>query len=38
VYKGGKKVDDWKDEMDEDIIQTISEELEGTEFQRFLNY
>jgi hypothetical protein len=37
VYKGGKKVDDWKDEMDEDIIQTISEELEGTEFQRFLN-
>ncbi len=36
VYKGKKKMNDWKGELDESIINEIYDELRGTEFERFL--
>ncbi|MFW6046522.1 MAG: sulfotransferase family protein [Candidatus Woesearchaeota archaeon] len=38
VYKGGKKLDDWKEELNYEIIKTVYRELEDTEFKDFLKY
>ena len=38
IYKGGKKIDDWKEELDHKIINTVYTELEDTEFSHFLDY
>lgn len=36
VYKGKQDVDIWKKELDSHIIEAVSKELKGTEFERFL--
>lgn len=36
VYKAGKKVDDWKDELDQSIIDSVYKELANTEFEPYL--
>ncbi|MGM7683384.1 sulfotransferase family protein [Cytobacillus sp. Hm23] len=36
VYKGQKDVNDWKGELDQNIVRKIYESLENTEFERFL--
>jgi len=37
VYKGKKDVGDWKEQFDDEIKNSIFKELNGTEFEEFLN-
>ena len=36
VFKAGKNLYDWKDELDQDIIRIVVNELKATEFESFL--
>lgn len=36
VFKGNKRTDDWKDELNQEIINEIYQELENSEFEQFL--
>jgi hypothetical protein len=36
VFKGGKKIDDWKNKLDQDIVKSIYSDLIGSEFEAFL--
>jgi len=36
VYKGKKEINEWKSELNEKIIKKVYEELEGTEFEKYL--
>ena len=38
VFKGGKKLYDWENELDSIIKEKVLKDLEGTEFERFLNF